>query len=70
MEVHLDVHQRRIRHARIFGDFFGVRPVADLEALLAGCRHDRSDILGALEGAHVEDRIRDVDLEAFLDCVF
>jgi lipoate-protein ligase A len=70
VEAHLDVHQGRIRAARIFGDFFGVRPVSELEALLAGCRHERSDISGALEGVRVEEYIRDVDAEAFLDCLF
>lgn len=70
VEAHLDVHQGRIRAARIFGDFFGVRPLSELEALLAGCRHERSDISGALEGVHVGDFIRDVDEEAFLDCLF
>jgi lipoate-protein ligase A len=70
VEAHLDVHQGRIRAARIFGDFFGVRPVSELEALLAGCRHERSDISGALEGVRVEEYIRDVDTETFLDCLF
>ena len=70
VEVHLDVHHGRIRAARIFGDFFGVRPVAELEALLAGCRHERADIQGALEGVRTEEYIRDLDEEAFLDCLF
>ena len=70
VEVHLDVHQGRIRAARIFGDFFGVLPVSELEALLAGCRHEREDIRGALEGVRVEEYIRDVDEETFLDCLF
>lgn len=70
VEIHLDVRQGRIRAARIFGDFFGVRPVSELEMLLAGCRHEREDILGALEGVCVEEYIRDVDAETFLDCLF
>jgi lipoate-protein ligase A len=70
VEIHLDVHQGRIRAARIFGDFFGVRPVGELEALLGGCRHERSDILGALEGVRVEEYMRDVNADAFLDCLF
>lgn len=70
VEVHLDVHHGRIRRARIFGDFFGVRPVADLEALLAGRRHEPTDLKAALEGVNVGEFIRDVDTGTFLDCLF
>jgi lipoate-protein ligase A len=70
VEAHLNVEHGRITAARIFGDFFGVAPVAELEALLTGCRHQRADILGALEGVRVEDYIRDVDENTFLDCLF
>lgn len=70
VEVHLDVHQGRIRRARIFGDFFGVRPVAELEALLAGCRHERADIEAALAGVSVGEFIRDVDTGTFVDSLF
>lgn len=70
VEVHLNVEHGRITAARIFGDFFGVLPVLELEALLQGCRHDREDILGALEGVQIGDYIRDVDRDTFLDCLF
>lgn len=70
VEVHLDVRHGRIQAARIFGDFFGVRPVAELEALLAGCRHERDDILAVLDGVRVEEFIRDVDAETFVACLF
>jgi len=70
VEVHLDVRAGRIEAARIFGDFFGVRPVSELETLISGCRHDRADILVALEDAQVCDYLRDVDSETFLNCLF
>lgn len=70
VEAHLDVRDGRIGAARIFGDFFGVLPVTELEALLRGCRHDRADLAGALEGVLVADYIRDVNLDTFLDCLF
>ena len=70
VEVHLDVHQGRIRDARIFGDFFGVRPVGELESLLRGRRHEREDIQEALEGESMEEFIRGVETATFLDCLF
>jgi lipoate-protein ligase A len=70
VEAHLDVHQGRIRAARIFGDFFGVRPVRELETLLCGRRHERGDIRDALTGTDMNEFIRGVDIETFLDCLF
>jgi lipoate-protein ligase A len=70
VEAHLDVHQGRIRAARIFGDFFGVRPVRELEALLCGRRHERGDIRDALTGTDMNEFIRGADLETFLDSLF
>lgn len=70
VEVHLDVHHGRIQAARIFGDFFGTRPVAGLEGRLAGCRHERADILAVLGEVRVEEFIRDVDAATFVECLF
>lgn len=70
VEVHLDVHQGRIRDARIFGDFFGVRPVGELEALLCDRRHERGEIRDALEGESMEEFIRGVETATFLECLF
>ncbi|GAB5864421.1 hypothetical protein JMUB7532_27510 [Staphylococcus aureus] len=35
-----DVKRGKIEHAKIFGDFFGVGDVTDLENALVGCLHD------------------------------
>ena len=50
VEVHLDVREGRIDAARIFGDFFGIRPIADIEVALKGVRHDRGELTGVLAG--------------------
>ncbi len=70
VEVHLDVHHGHIRGARIFGDFFGTRPVAELEKILAGVRHEPGAILDALRGVAVCEFIRDVNAADFVDCLF
>jgi lipoate-protein ligase A len=70
VEVHLDVQHGHIRTARIFGDFFGVRPVAELEALLSGCRHERQALEERLDPVHTEEYIRDVNPAALVDCLF
>ena len=70
LEIHLDVRHGRIEQARIFGDFFNARPVAELEALLAGCRHERDDLEVRLNGVPVEEFIRNVDTATFMACLF
>ena len=70
VEVHLDVRHGRIEQARIFGDFFGARAVAELEALLAGCRHERSELSRHLADVRVDEFIRNVDNATFMDCLF
>lgn len=69
VEAHLDVKHGHIRSARIFGDFFGVRPIGELEILLNGCRHDRKALEECLEHVHIESYIRDLDLPNFVHCL-
>jgi len=70
VEIHLDVQHGRIEQARIFGDFFGARAVTELEALLAGCRHERAELLRLLADVPVGEFIRNVDTATFIDCLF
>jgi lipoate-protein ligase A len=70
VEIHLDVRQGVISAAKIFGDFFGVRPVTELENLLAGCPHERTALKVRLEDIRIADYIRDVDLPELLRCFF
>ncbi|HGC8704425.1 TPA: lipoate protein ligase C-terminal domain-containing protein, partial [Streptococcus agalactiae] len=38
-----------IKSVKIFGDFFGVKPVDDIEKMLEGVRYDYKDVLAALK---------------------
>ncbi len=40
VQIKFDVKRGKIEHAKIFGDFFGVGDVTDLENALVGCLHD------------------------------
>lgn len=70
VEVHLDVSRGIIAEARIFGDFFGVRPVEELERLLAGCAHERKAIEERLGRVHIGDYISGVEPQDVLHCFF
>jgi lipoate-protein ligase A len=70
VKVLLDVQHGRIEQARIFGYFFGARAVTELEALLAGYLHERTDLLRLLADVPVGDFIRNMDTATFIDCLF
>ncbi|WP_461209106.1 lipoate--protein ligase [Desulfocurvus sp. DL9XJH121] len=70
LEAHLEVRDGVIRGVRLFGDYFGVRDVAELEGKLLGCRHERDALAHRLHGVPLGDYLRGVELPAFLDCLF
>ena len=49
LEVHLDVQNGIIWHVRIFGDFFHIGDIAELEQFLAGTPHNETHIRRKLE---------------------
>jgi lipoate-protein ligase A len=70
VEAHLDVADGVITAVRLFGDYFGVRDIAELEAAIKGCHHDRAALAERLEAVKLEDYMRGVDLPALVDCLF
>jgi len=70
LDVRLEVTEGVIQAARLYGDYFGVRDVAGLEALLVGCRHQREQLAERLGGIPLAEYIQGVELPAFLDCLF
>lgn len=70
LEVHLDVDKGVIRRARLFGDYFGLWSISELEELLQGCRHERSSLEKRLKQVPLEAYIKGVDLPTLLDCLF
>ncbi len=60
LEVHLDVQNGMISHARIFGDFFNIRDTAELEQLLAGTSHNEMSIRQKLEQTNLADYLVNV----------
>lgn len=53
VQIKFDVKRGKIEHAKIFGDFFGVEDVTDLENALVGCLHDFE---------HIEEALSEYDL--------
>lgn len=47
--TYANVENSTIKSVKIFGDFFGVKPVDDIEKMLEGVRYDYKDVLVALK---------------------
>lgn len=61
VQIKFDVKRGKIEHAKIFGDFFGVGDVTDLENALVGCLHDFEHIEEALSEYDLNHYFGDID---------
>lgn len=59
-----------IENVKIYGDFFGQRPVSEIEDALVGVRYDKSDIETALEDIDLYPYFGEVDRREFIDLIY
>jgi lipoate---protein ligase len=64
------VNKGKIDNCKIFGDFFGVGNVEDIEEKLTGTRYERKDIAGVLEGVDIQHYFGNVTKDEFVDLVY
>jgi len=71
VEAWLDVSRGGvINQVKFYGDFFGQRDVAELEAALAGCRYEPSAILERLSDLEVNDYFVNLTTTGLLDLLY
>jgi len=70
VEAWVTVAKGRISHARLTGDFFGVTPVSEVEALLIGLPYEREAVSTALPDALLSTALMNVPKDALLDVLF
>jgi len=71
VEAWLDVSRGGvINQVKFYGDFFGQRDVAELEAALAGCHYDHSAILERLGDLEVNDYFINLTATGLLDLLY
>lgn len=70
LDVRLDVKKGFIENCKIFGDFFGVGNVSDVENCLIGTRYDRLAIDGAIEGLDINHYFGKITKEDFLKLIY
>ncbi|NHM31735.1 lipoate--protein ligase [Neobacillus terrae] len=70
VDVRLEVDKGIIENCKIYGDFFGVGDVSDIEKLLKDTRYEKSDIEGALAGIDIKHYFGNITKEEFVDLVY
>lgn len=70
VDIRLEVQKGVIRECKIFGDFFGVGDVSDIEEKLTGVQYERKAIEEALQGVDIKYYFGNIQKEEFLDLVY
>lgn len=70
IDIRLEVNKGIIEEIKIFGDFFGVGDVADIEKLLVGIKYDRTSIADAIEAIDTTHYFGAVTKEDFLKLIY
>jgi lipoate---protein ligase len=70
IDVRLDVEKGVIENCKIYGDFFGVGDVSDIENKLKGVRYEKSDLEAALKDVNTTFYFGNVTLEEFINLIY
>lgn len=70
IDVRLDVVKSVIANVKIFGDFFGVGDVTEIEDKLRGVNYERQAIENALKDVKIKHYFGNITMEDFLDLLY
>lgn len=70
LDVRLDVDKGKIKNCKIFGDFFGLGEVTDIEEKLIGNNHERKAIEKALENIDIPYYLGKITKEEFVNLIY
>lgn len=70
IDIRLNVSKGKISDCKIFGDFFGVREVNEIEAKLIGTQYEKNAIHKALENTDVQKYFGSITLDDLVDLIY
>jgi lipoate-protein ligase A len=70
INVHIQIKEGRIEGLKFYGDFAGLRDVAELEKTLAGARYDPEALAAALEGIDLQPYFGPLSKEALVNLLY
>ncbi|WP_101843434.1 lipoate--protein ligase [Halobacillus sp. Marseille-P3879] len=69
-DIRLDVSKGYIRNVKIYGDFFGVGDISEVEERLIGVKYERASIAEAIENVEISHYLGKITKEDFLDMIY
>ena len=69
VDVRLNVSRGRIKNIRIFGDYFGIKSICDIENLLTGVDYRNDAIAAALSSANLDEYISGMTADELTDLI-
>ncbi|RUT28492.1 lipoate--protein ligase [Paenibacillus zeisoli] len=70
IDLRMNIKDGRIAEIKIYGDFFGVGDVADIEDKLRGLRYEENEVTNALADTDVKHYFGNIELSDFIGLVF
>ncbi|RBP92293.1 lipoate-protein ligase A [Cytobacillus firmus] len=70
IDIRLNVTKGKIEECKIYGDFFGVGDVSEIENKLTGIRYEKKEIECALEGVDIKHYFGNVTKTEFINLVY
>ncbi|GIP22558.1 lipoate--protein ligase [Paenibacillus sp. J22TS3] len=70
IDLRMDIKDGKIEEIKIYGDFFGVGDVADIENKLRGLRYEENEVREALANVDIKHYFGNVELGDFVGLVF
>ncbi|MCQ2545633.1 MAG: lipoate--protein ligase [Clostridia bacterium] len=69
VDVRLNVASGVIKNIRIFGDYFAIRDIADIEEALEGCPHEPAAIRRVLESFNIDEYISHMSVDELVSLI-
>lgn len=70
IDVRLEAEKGTIKNCKIYGDFFGVGDVSEIEARLKGCRYNKGEMEKALTDVETVHYFGNVTKEEFINLIY
>lgn len=70
IDLRMNIKDGHMEDIKIYGDFFGVGDVTDIEDLLRGVRYEETAVRKALEGTDLKHYFGNLEFEDFIGLVF
>jgi lipoate---protein ligase len=70
IDVRLEVNKGTIENCKIYGDFFGVGDVSEIETLLIGQKYEKASLENALQQVNIQHYFGNITKEDFINLIY